>query len=125
MIRNYKSGNVVICNYINFKGEIKKGLFVVLYNELYDNLNNNEKNFMAVKITTQLDMVGNYTVNLNLDENPFFKYPCLACCSKIHTLHKNQIEGVLGKLSENTFKKVYVSYSKFISEVNRQMMSEL
>ena len=125
MIKNYKSGSVVICNYINFKGEIKKGLFVVLYNELYDNLNNNEKNFMAVKITTQLDMVGNYTVNLNLEENSFFKYPCLACCSKIHTLHKNQIEGVLGRLSENTFKKVYVSYSKFISEVNRQMMSEL
>lgn len=120
-----KSGNVVICNYINFKGESKKGLFVVLYDELFDNVNNNSNNFTAVKITTQLDMVGNYTVNLNLEENSFFNKACLASCSKLHTLHKNQIDGILGKLSSNTFKKVYISVSKFLSEVNRQMMDEI
>lgn len=124
-MKTLKSGSVVICNYINFKGEIKKGLFVVLEDELFDNKTETTSNFTAIKITTQLDMVGNYTVNLNIQENSFFNQPCLACCSKIHTLHKNQIDGILGQLSQNTFKKIYVSVSKFLSEVNRQMMNEI
>lgn len=120
-----KSGSVVICKYINFKGEQHKGLFVVLADELFDSKNNTSSNFTAIKITTQLDMVGNYTVNLPLQENEFFNLPCLASCSKIHTLHKNQIEGILGQLSQNTFKRVYIQVSKFLSEVNRQMMNEI
>lgn len=124
-MKQLKSGSVVICNYINFKGEIKKGLFVVLYDELFDNATNNSLNFVAVKVTTQLDMVGNYTVNLNLDENSFFKQPCLASCSKLHTLHKNQIEGILGQLSENTFKKVYIQTKSFLNEIDRQMIGGL
>lgn len=124
-MKQLKSGNVVICNYINFKGEIKKGLFVVLYDELFDNATNNYLNFVAVKITTQLDMVGNYTVNLNLEENSFFKQPCLASCSKLHTLHKNQIEGILGQLSESTFKKVYIQTKSFLNEIDRQMIGGL
>lgn len=124
-MKQLKSGNVVICNYINFKGEIKKGLFVVLYDELFDNATNNSLNFVAVKVTTQLDMVGNYTVNLNLEENSFFKQPCLASCSKLHTLHKNQIEGILGQLSESTFKKVYIQTKSFLNEIDRQMIGGL
>lgn len=124
-MKQLKSGNVVICNYINFKGEIKKGLFVVLYDELFDNVTNNSLNFVAVKVTTQLDMVGNYTVNLNLEENSFFKQPCLASCSKLHTLHKNQIEGILGQLSESTFKKVYIQTKSFLNEIDRQMIGGL
>lgn len=124
-MKQLKSGNVVICNYINFKGEIKKGLFVVLYDELFDNATNNSLNFVAVKVTTQLDMVGNYTVNLNLEENTFFKQPCLASCSKLHTLHKNQIEGILGQLSESTFKKVYIQTKSFLNEIDRQMIGGL
>ena len=124
-MKQLKSGNVVICNYINFKGEIKKGLFVVLYDELFDNATNNSLNFVAVKITTQLDMVGNYTVNLNLEENSFFKQPCLASCSKLHTLHKNQIEGILGQLSESTFKIVYIQTKSFLNEIDRQMIGGL
>ena len=120
-----KAGTVVICDYINFSGETKRGLFLVLYDEQYDISNEGTMNFTAIKITTQLDMVGNYTVNLNTEENPFFKAPCLASCSKIHTLHKHQIKYTLGKLSANTFKKVFITTSKFLTEINRQMMSEI
>lgn len=70
-------------------------------------------------------MVGNYTVNLNLEENSFFKQPCLASCSKLHTLHKNQIEGILGQLSESTFKKVYIQTKSFLNEIDRQMIGGL
>lgn len=121
----YKSGTVLICDYINFKGEIKKGLFIVIGDDVFDNNTNSFINFTAIKITTQMDMIGNYVVNLDLNENSFFKYPCMASCSKIHTLHKNQIEGKLGILSEKTFKNVYKEYTKFISELNRQLLGVL
>ena len=121
----YRSGTVVVCNYINFKGENKKGLFVVVGDEAFNNNTSNFSNFTAIKITTQLNMIGNYAVNLDLTENPFFKYPCIASCSKIHTLHKNQVDGKLGILSEKTFKEVYKTYSLFVNELNRQMMSNL
>ena len=117
-----QSGSVVICEYLNFRGEKKKGLFIVLCDEDYDNSTDGHMNFTAIKITTKLDMVGNYTVNLNVEENPFFDNPCLACCSKIHTLHKHQIKFKLGKLSTNSFKKVYMTVNKFLNEVNRQMI---
>lgn len=120
-----KSGTVVICDYINFKGEPKCGLFVVLYDEQYDVTNYGTMNFTAIKLTTQLDMVGNYTVNVNTEENSFLNSSCLASCSKLHTLHKHQIKRTLGKLSPNTFKKVYITTHKFLSEINRQMMSEI
>lgn len=120
-----KSGTVVICDYINFKGEAKRGLFVVLYDEQYDITNNCTMNFTAIKITTKLEMVGNYTVNLSVEENPFFNNPCLASCSKIHTLHKHQIKRVLGNLSTNSFKKVFITTSKFLSEINRQMLNNV
>lgn len=120
-----KPGTVVICDYINFKGEPKKGLFIVLYDEQYDISNDGNMNFTAIKITTRLDMVGNYTVNLNTEENSFFNNPCLASCSKLHTLHKHQIKHTLGTLSANSFKKVYVTTNRFLTEINRQLMSEL
>ena len=120
-----KPGTVVICDYINFKGETKRGLFIVLYDEQYDISNDGTMNFLAIKITTQLNMVGNYTVNLNVEENPFFNNPCLASCSKLHTLHKHQIKHTLGCLSSNSFKKVYITTSKFLSEINRQMVNNV
>ena len=120
-----KPGTVVICNYINFTGESKRGLFIVLSDEGHDNSNFGCMNFTAIKITTQLSMVGNYAVNLDVEENPFFNNPCLASCSKIHTLHKNQIQRVLGKLSNGSFKKVYITVHNFLEQVNKQMMSEL
>jgi len=120
-----QSGEVVICDYVNFSGETKRGLFIVLYDEQYDATNNTTLNFIAIKITTKLNMVGNYTVYLDVDENPFFKAPCLASCGKIHTMHKNQIKYHLGKLSSNSFKKVYIGVSKFLSELNRQMINNV
>lgn len=120
-----QSGTVVICDYVNFSGETKRGLFIVLCDEQYDGSNENVMNFTAVKITTQLNMVGTYTVYLDVEENPFFNTPCLASCSKIHTLHKHQIKYTLGRLSPNSFKKVYIATRKFLSEVDRQMISNV
>lgn len=120
-----QAGTVVICDYINFKGENKRGLFCVLYDEYCDSLVDGNMNFTAIKITTQLDMIGNYVVYLDNNENSFLNNSCLASCSKIHTLHKHQIKHTLGKLSTNSFKKVFITTSKFLNEINRQMVNNV
>lgn len=121
----YKSGTIVIANYINFKGENKQGVFMVLYDEALDNTTDSVMNLTVIKITTQLSMVGNYTVNLKNEDSDFFKYDSLASCSKIHTIHKNQIVGVIGILGEKTYKKVYTGIRKFLNEIDRQMLGGL
>ena len=121
----YKSGTVVIANYVNFKGEKKQGVFMILYDEALDNVTDSVMNVTAIKITTQLSMVGNYTVNLKNEDSDFFKHDSLASCSKIHTIHKNQIVGVIGILGEKTYKKVYTGIRKFLNEIDRQMLGGL
>ena len=86
----YKSGTVVIANYVNFKGEKKQGVFMILYDEALDNTTDSVMNLTAIKITTQLSMVGNYAVNLKNEDSDFFKHDSLASCSKIHTIHCSQ-----------------------------------
>lgn len=121
----YKSGTIIIANYVTFKGETKQGVFMVMYDEALDNVTDSVMNVTAIKITTQLSMVGNYTVNLKNEDSDFFKHESLASCSKIHTLHKNQIVGVIGILGEKTYKKVYTGVRKFINEIDRQMLGGL
>lgn len=121
----YKSGTIIIANYVTFKGETKQGVFMVMYDEALDNVTDSVMNVTAIKITTQLSMVGNYTVNLKNEDSDFFKHESLASCSKIHTLHKNQIVGVIGILGEKTYKKVYTGIRKFLNEIDRQMLGGL
>lgn len=121
----YKSGTIIIANYINFKGENKKGVFMVIYDEAFDNDNSNAMNIQAIKITTQLSMVGNYVCNLRNEDSLFLNQDCLASCSKIHTLHKNQVVKQVGVLGKDTYKKVYGTFRKFLNEVDRQMIGGL
>lgn len=121
----FKSGTVVVANYINFKGETKSGIFMIVYDESFDNNNQNAMNVIAIKITTQLSMVGNYVCSLKNEDSDFFNQDCLASCSKIHTLHKNQITKQIGILGEETYKKVYATYRRFLNEMDRQMIGGL
>lgn len=121
----YKSGTVVIANYVTFKGETKQGIFMILYDEALDNTIDSVMNLTAIKITTKLSMVGNYAVHLENEDCDFFKHESLASCSKIHTIHKNQIVAVIGILGEKTYKKVYTGFRKFLNEIDRQMLGGL
>lgn len=121
----YRAGSIVIANYINFKGENKRGLFMIIYDEGFDSNNTNAMNVLAIKITTQLSMVGNYVCNVRNEDSLFFNQECLASCGKIHTLHKNQITKIVGVLGEDTYKKVYATFRKFLNEVDRQMIGGL
>lgn len=121
----YKSGTIVVANYVTFKGETKRGIFMIMYDESFDNNVSNCMNVIAIKITTQLDMVSGYVINLKNEENTFFKSDCLASCSKIHTLHKNQIVKTIGFLGEKTYSKVYSKMRHVFNEIDRQMTEGL
>lgn len=120
------SGTVVCSNYNLFDGTTKQGVFLVLYDEQMDINVLDKKNVVAIKISTQDTCVANYSVELNNNMNPFFDKPCIACCSKIHILHKKeQVYKVIGNLDMSTYKKVYKVYNKFLSELNRQVIDSL
>ena len=117
----------VICsNFNTFDGEKKVGLFVVLYDEQSDPNVIDDKNVIAIKLSTQNSCMSNYSVAIDTNLNMFFNDNCIACCSKIHTLHKrDQVYKILGIIHPSTYHRIYKTYVKFANEINIQLLSNL
>lgn len=119
-------GTIVCSNFNTFDGERKAGIFIILYDEQNDSLVLDNKNAMAIKLSTKNTCVGNYVVEINREYHQFLNEDCIACCSKLHVLHKReQIYKVLGRLNPVTYKLVYKTYQKFFQEINRQLTNTL
>lgn len=119
-------GTIVCSNFNTFDGEKKVGLFVILYDEQLDNTMIDDMNVLAIKLSTQNSCVANYSVQISTDLNNFLNDDCIACCSKVHTLHKrDQIYKVLGQLHPATYHRVFKTYAKFANEVQNQLLSNL
>jgi len=116
-------GTIVCAAYNEFEGERKVGIFCVLYDEQLDNNILQKKNVFAIKLSTQTTLAGNYSVEVPINRNEFLDKQCVACCSKIHTLHKiYNIYKVLGTLDAITMKNIYKTYNRFVTEVERQIL---
>lgn len=116
-------GTIVCANYGDFEGERRVGLFLVLYDEQMDNNVFSKKNVVAIKVSSQSTLVSNYSVPIDGDKNSFLDKPCIACCSKIHLLHKeDNIYKVLGRVDQTARKNIFKSYFKFIGETERQLV---
>lgn len=117
-------GTIVASKFNTFDGDSKVGLFVVLYDEQSDTNNLiDTKNVVAVKLSTQNTLVSNYVVRVNRDRHSFLDNDCVACCSKLHILHKTkQIYKILGELDPGTYKNMYKMYETFKESVSKQMM---
>lgn len=119
-------GTVVCANYYSFDNEPKVGIFIVLYDEQSDNFVFGDKNILGIKLSTKNTCVSNYAIEINTEYNSFLNDDCIACCSKIHVLHKKeQVYKVLGILNYGTYKQVFKTYNKFMQEVNRQLVTAL
>lgn len=119
-------GTVVCSNFNTFNGDKTVGIFIVLYDEQSDCSILDNKNVIALKVSTKNTCVSNYVVEINRDNNTFLNEDCIVCCSKMHTLHKkDQIYKILGRLNPITYKLVYKMYQKFSSEINRQLINTL
>lgn len=119
-------GTVVCAKYEDFDGKQRVGLFVVLYDEQLDTNTDHCKNTICCKLSTQTTLVSTYSARIDLNYNSFLETPCIACCSKIHVLHKEtNIYKVLGKLSPGTMKLITKMYVKFMNETQRQLLDSI
>ena len=122
--RAIEPGTVVCSNYNTFEGEQKVGLFLVLYDEQNDNSIIDNKNIIALKLSTQSTCVSNYSVQIDRRLNSFLDNDCILCCSKLHTLHKTQqVYKILGTLHPATYHKVYKVFTKFNQALANQMIN--
>ena len=117
----YPAGTIVCANYKQFKGEVKPGVFVILYDEALDSAHSHKNNVMALKCTTHEDMVSNYSMSPNDGNHDFMSKETVVACSKIHTLGKNQIFKTLGVVHPTTYKLLYKTCKKFMKELERQV----
>lgn len=119
-------GTIVCATYNDFDGEERVGIFCILYDEQLDNNVYTKKNTLCIKISTQSTLVSNYSAKIDIERNSFLNNPCIACCSKVHILHKeSNIYKVLGCLDNGTMKQIIKAYLKFSSETQRQLLDKL
>lgn len=119
-------GTVICAKYNKFDGTDAIGIFVILYDEQTDSSILEEKNVLAFKVSSKGTLLSNYSVQIDRKLNNFLNDDCIACCSKIHILHKKQqIYKVLGILHPATYHKIFKIYNKFNSEVMSQLVANL
>lgn len=119
-------GTVVCSKFNNFEGKETIGIFVILYDEQGDNNISDTDNVIAIKLSSKGTCISNYCVGVDTKLNNFMNDDSVACCSKLHTLHKKQqIYKVLGILHPATWHNIYKQYMKFASNLQTQMMNEL
>lgn len=119
-------GTIICAKYNKFDGSDATGIFCVLYDEQLDSDVQTRKNIVAIKLSTQFTLVSNYSVEVDKERNSFLESKSIACCSKLHILHKSdQVYKILGKLDSVTYTKVFKAYMRFISEIQRQAIDRL
>ncbi|ERJ12053.1 type II toxin-antitoxin system PemK/MazF family toxin [Haloplasma contractile] len=122
-MNTYVPGDIVYCHYFSFDDQDRKGYFLVLYNEALDNMHERTNNFTAIKITSKATLVDTYCQPLKQVVVPVLKTDSYALCSKVHTFDKSQVINYVGRVSEDVMKNVYKKVSRFLSEVNRQVLT--
>lgn len=119
-------GTVICSKYTTFNGSDVVGIFVVLYDEQSDNNISDSDNVIAIKLSSKGTCISNYSVGVDTKLNDFMNEDSVACCSKLHTLHKKQqVYKVLGMLHPATWHNIYKQYMKFANNMQTQMMNEL
>lgn len=120
------AGSVVCAVYYDFDGIKQVGMFVVLYDEQLDAQCLGRMNVLALKLSTQSTLTAIYSCNISQTANPFLNRPCIACCSKLHTLHKSkEIYKIIGQIDEHTYNRIVKTYARFSRDVQRQMLDRI
>ena len=115
-------GDIVICNYGKFNGDIEKGVFLVLYTETKDSRYLEKRtNITVAKITTNNFYGDSYVVSLRQGEGNL-KQNSLVSLSKIHTFALPQVEGYIGTLGKSEMISVYKQYHNFVTETEKQVL---
>lgn len=92
-------GDIVLCDYIDINGVKKEGLFCIGYTERYDMTQGVAGNVMACKITSQLNTMYNYYVDLPKDTLSCLSKDSRICASKTYIFKEEDVKRVIGKLT--------------------------
>lgn len=119
-------GSIVSAEYSDFDGRKQIGLFLVLYNEKYDNTVSGNYNCTAVKCSSQMTASDSYSVCVNANKTQFLDKPTLVLASKVHTLDivSNRMK-VLGKIDRGTLVKVIKKYNMYNNALLQQVFEEI
>ena len=96
--RNYQPGSIILSNYKDIVTEKKTtGLFFIFYDEHLDITNGLDKdNLLGFKVTTNPDRSYSHAFPLTRDRVPFLKFDSYVLTTKVHTIQKSNIDGVIG-----------------------------
>lgn len=122
MNKMYTTGSIIRAKYTRIPDNIRTlGIFCVLYDEAYDKHVSHSRNILAIKVTTQLDALGTYSVFLNgHGKNSFLRESSFAQCSKIHTLDKQNNETkYLGRLDDATINLILNKVSLLLEDIKK------
>ena len=132
----YEVGDIIYANNFNMNYDWRKpedetnsktvkNFFLVVYAEASDNMTMHKKNYLALKITTNVVDEAIYACRYDTDRNPFMNKSGFISCSKMHTFSQNQIIGCTGKLDQLTLKKTFKVYHRFQCELERQFIDRI
>lgn len=123
---DFKVGDVVCATYSGFDNVKHTGIFLIVYDEQNDSNVIEKFNVVAMKISSQTTVAGNYVLNVDRKKNDWFTGQSIILWSKLHTLDKRtNIYKKLGSFDSNTMLKVFKVYKRFVSEQERQMLEVL
>lgn len=87
-------GDVVLCEYRNFDGEVKQGIFIVVFHDSIDKPISN--NFTALKISSKP-----YLYQLKLERNylPFLDRDSWVNCNNVFRFREDKVIAIIGRLT--------------------------
>ena len=116
-------GNIVLQNYTTLDGEVRYGLFLVIYDEYQDPTIIHNQNMVCLKVTSNAHLV-HYDVPLPLSSHPFLDHDSFVMCSKLHVLPKLGCK-YCGHVSPYCFVQIHQMFTRFINQVDEQALNNM
>lgn len=114
-----KAGSVILHPYVALDGTTRPGLFLVIYDELYDVGIIHKNNIIGLKITSTSRTL-HYDVQLKKKYNSFLDHDSYVMCSKPHVLTVNNSQ-VIGIISPTDLLNVYTTYKRLHNQIDEQI----
>lgn len=124
----YQPGSVVISRYNKIDtGEPAKGLFLVFYDEALDITHGmNSDNVLCFKVTSRHNHFMNHSFTLEHKKNPFLKMESYVITSKPSSVHKRDVEGVVGIVNREVMTDFYYRvFSQSLLSYSEQIIKKI
>lgn len=118
-----RAGSVAIKKYRELNGEDNNGLFLIIYDEYFDNSINHSGNVVGLKVTST-HRPGHYDVPILKKFNSFIGHDSFVMCSKPHVLVNEHLI-VVGEIRGEDLLLVYKNFERFAFNVGRQVYHSL